>query len=414
MVPRRVGVLIAVATANVLTFSAPAPVPTTAYAPRPALASPGHVHLQTDRARADSAVYRHVLPSVRVSTGWTGRVRGCRPGTISTASLRATRDLVNTYRSLAGVRPIWFGGKLSGQAQRAALMMEAARRLSHHPGRRWPCWTRAGANGAAKSDLAYLSSGRLAIPAYMDDKGRYNRDVGHRRWLLDPRQTRMGLGQTRHANALFVLHTSSWSWPSGRSPYVAWPSAGYFPVALEPRGRWSLSSPLRSVDLRQARVTVTGPDGRRLALRGVYRQRDVLTWDLEKAIGRGAGADRTYTVRVTGIVRSKRAAAPLTYRVTMVPLRPLRTTELPTVNGDPSVRVTGQQRLVADPGSWTPTREVGRYAYQWLRDGVPIVGATGPSYQPTTADQGRRITVRVTAVPRSGYYRKGAAVSRAG
>ncbi|MBZ5737953.1 putative Ig domain-containing protein [Nocardioides mangrovi] len=52
--------------------------------------------------------------------------------------------------------------------------------------------------------------------------------------------------------------------------------------------------------------------------------------------------------------------------------------------------------LTADPGSWTPTPD--RFAYQWLRNGVPIGGATAATYTTTTADGGRVVSVAVTAV----------------
>ncbi|GAA4678128.1 DUF3152 domain-containing protein [Nocardioides nanhaiensis] len=67
----------------------------------------------------------------------------------------------------------------------------------------------------------------------------------------------------------------------------------------------------------------------------------------------------------------------------------------PTVSGTPAV----DGRLVASPGAWSPSpsgRPLG-YAYRWLRDGDPIRGAVERSYRPGVADQGARLTVRVTA-----------------
>jgi hypothetical protein len=51
--------------------------------------------------------------------------------------------------------------------------------------------------------------------------------------------------------------------------------------------------------------------------------------------------------------------------------------------------------LEASTGTWSaPPTKLG---YQWLRDGRPISGATGASYDVTRADAGQRLTVRVTA-----------------
>ncbi|TFV84540.1 serine protease [Microbacterium sp. dk485] len=66
-------------------------------------------------------------------------------------------------------------------------------------------------------------------------------------------------------------------------------------------------------------------------------------------------------------------------------------TEAPTISGDPRVGKT----LTATPGTWEPA-EV-EVAYQWLRDGQPIEGATAQTYKVTRADVGTTLSVRVTA-----------------
>lgn len=56
------------------------------------------------------------------------------------------------------------------------------------------------------------------------------------------------------------------------------------------------------------------------------------------------------------------------------------------------------QTLTADAGSWTPQPET--VAYQWLRNGAPIPGATGASYQLVAADQDAAVSVSVTVSAR--------------
>src|SRR5690606_4279646 len=51
--------------------------------------------------------------------------------------------------------------------------------------------------------------------------------------------------------------------------------------------------------------------------------------------------------------------------------------------------------LRATAGSW-PVPDV-ELAYQWLRGGTAIAGATGSSHKLTTADAGQKVSVRVTA-----------------
>ncbi len=52
------------------------------------------------------------------------------------------------------------------------------------------------------------------------------------------------------------------------------------------------------------------------------------------------------------------------------------------------------QPLTLNPGTFTPTDA--RPAYQWLRDGTPIAGATAATYTLTAADAGHRVALRVT------------------
>ena len=63
----------------------------------------------------------------------------------------------------------------------------------------------------------------------------------------------------------------------------------------------------------------------------------------------------------------------------------------PTLSGTPRVGVT----LTATPGTWKQSAIA--IGYQWTADGVDIAGATAPTYTPTQAEQGKAISVRVTA-----------------
>jgi peptidoglycan/xylan/chitin deacetylase (PgdA/CDA1 family) len=70
-----------------------------------------------------------------------------------------------------------------------------------------------------------------------------------------------------------------------------------------------------------------------------------------------------------------------------------------TVPGTPTITGTAQvgQPLTATPGTWTPTPST--FAYQWLRNGSAIPGATNATYTPVAADVGTSITVRVSGTP---------------
>ena len=49
--------------------------------------------------------------------------------------------------------------------------------------------------------------------------------------------------------------------------------------------------------------------------------------------------------------------------------------------------------LSATPGRWGPTPD--HVAYQWLRDGALVAGATDRHYTPAPEDVGHRLTVQV-------------------
>ncbi|MBX6169565.1 MAG: hypothetical protein IRY84_18295, partial [Thermobispora bispora] len=73
-------------------------------------------------------------------------------------------------------------------------------------------------------------------------------------------------------------------------------------------------------------------------------------------------------------------------------------TEPPAVTGTPKIGRT----VKASPGAWTPSPDI--VGYQWLRDGLPVRGATGRTYHLTGRDRGARIAVRVT-VSAKGYVK---------
>lgn len=64
----------------------------------------------------------------------------------------------------------------------------------------------------------------------------------------------------------------------------------------------------------------------------------------------------------------------------------------PEVSGDTTVGST----LTVDPGWWDSQESPSTFAYQWLRDGAPISGATKSTYKLVTADKGHVVTVKVT------------------
>jgi uncharacterized protein YkwD len=205
----------------------------------------------------NAAYWSQYASQQAVPIGWVGDLSTCGAGVSSETSNQATLTAMNYVRSLAGLAPVTLNPSLSASAQQAALMMSANGALSHDPSSSWRCYSAAGAAAAGRSNLALsypsITSGQI-IDLYMDDPGSSNAAVGHRRWVLNPFTTQVGTGSTNTANALTVIGPTSSSRPNPR--WVGWPTAGYFPNAIEPDGRWSLSSGRRGVSFAHAKVRV--------------------------------------------------------------------------------------------------------------------------------------------------------------
>ena len=265
----------------------------------------------------------------QVPSGWNGNVTACNAGATTLAHRQAVIDRVNLYRVLAGLpgNVALAGGAPATNTQAAALMFSANHALSHTPPTNWLCWTQAGYNGAASSNIALgygndAASGVFAVDGYMDDAGDGNHPVGHRRWILYPPQVSMDSGSIPWAsspvrwaaNALYVFDPGTTRPPTPQG--VAWPARGYMPSLLLPRNskRWSLS--LRNADFTAATVqmwkngvALPEPVLEPLAYNGqpsgAYIGDNSLVWIASGVDDSGvAGPDVTYHVKVSGIAGS--------------------------------------------------------------------------------------------------------------
>jgi surface antigen len=102
-----------------------------------------------------------------------------------------------------------------------------------------------------------------------------------------------------------------------------------------------------------------------------------------------ADAGRSISMQVTASKTGYSKTARLSPAVA-VAAGTLSATQKPAITGTPEAG----QTLTTIRGSWQPSGV--SYAYQWLRDGVPIAGARSKTYKLTTADAGRAVSVRVT------------------
>ena len=99
----------------------------------------------------------------------------------------------------------------------------------------------------------------------------------------------------------------------------------------------------------------------------------------------GAAISVTVTGSLAGFTPTSATSAP-----TAVVPQPSVVAGTVTISGSPYALST----LTANPGTWSPANV--RLSYQWLRDGVPIAGATGQTYAIPFADIGHTLSVSVT------------------
>ncbi|CAA9330856.1 MAG: hypothetical protein AVDCRST_MAG48-3129 [uncultured Friedmanniella sp.] len=271
-----------------------------------------------DRAAVEAA-YRDVyLPAaaVRAPAPPDGAVDRCEAGSTPAAIQGATRDLVNYFRAMSAVAPVRFDARHDAKAQQAALIGYADSTLSHAPTPLSPCWSPAGAEAAASSNLGLGHAGTDVVRAYMDDAGPGNVAAGHRWWLQRPSTRTMGNGTVGTANALWVAGDTAA--PAGPR-FTSWPTSGYFPGPLEPRGRWSLTAWDPDLDLRGATAAVRGPAGDLVVEQLPV---DPTFGSLVFEVGtlppvRGPVAD-VYQVTITGLLERGDPLPPYRYAVALV------------------------------------------------------------------------------------------------
>lgn len=244
-----------------------------------------------------------------VPVGWNGDEATCSPGTVSAAFNQALLRRINWFRAMAGVpADIVFSEEFNTMTQQMALMMVASNMSSHMPSAEtFQCFTEDGREAAEKSNLFYLGQAAPTvtnvIDGYIRDSGTVNTAVGHRRWVLFPRQEVMGSGTaqtaTDSANALYVVG----DFAAGPLVRSSWPPAGFVPAQVV-FPRWSFSFP--AADFSQATVSMT-QGGTEVSLTIEPLQNNppfgdpTIVW-VPDIPSEAPGVDTAYTVRIENVL----------------------------------------------------------------------------------------------------------------
>ncbi len=278
-------------------------------------------------------LYREVyLPAVNTPITWQGSIDRCDAGTQSDESTEAARQLVNYYRTMAGLRgDIVFDPVLNAKCRRAALSFVATPGLSHAIPPGWTCYSRDGNEAAGNSNIALGYAGPIAVEKYMEEPWEKGFNLRHRQWILYSPTKLMGSGSVSGGNERINGYTGAnalWVMPKKLGPkspslkWVAWPPRGYVPYPVVFR-HWSLAPHIDGrIDLRKAKVTMRRENGEVVNVqRGVstspYAPDPALAW-IPEGLNFGPGMrDETFNIEVSnvgigGSVRSYR------YSVTVI------------------------------------------------------------------------------------------------
>lgn len=153
--------------------------------------------------------------------------------------------MINFGRFLAGLPPVSLSADLNSTSQYGAVLL-ASSNFSHTPDQpvgmdkdfydKALSSTQSSNIGMGYTDAESFQKGCL------DDNDAYNLpQVGHRRWLLNPRMLYTGIGYASASHTTYAFDTSR---PSGEVSYhyVSWPSAGVFPVEfINSATPWSIT-----------------------------------------------------------------------------------------------------------------------------------------------------------------------------
>ncbi|SHI55886.1 CAP domain-containing protein [Pseudozobellia thermophila] len=221
--------------------------------------------IDTSEREAALALYEDYYMASSTSASdvlWTGDEPSCTLGSVPQNTKDRILGRLHYFRKAVGLNNVVAENSAkSEKAQAAALMMHANGSLEHYPPDTWKCFSEAGKEAAANS-LLTSAAGSAAIDSYIRDQGAENGPVGHRRWLLWPRLQEIGIGNTDHYNALWVIGDAGTP-PADAPEFIAWPPEGFVPKQVV-YPRWSFS--IANADFEDTKVSMRYSNGSTIAV----------------------------------------------------------------------------------------------------------------------------------------------------
>lgn len=185
------------------------------------------------------------------------------PGDL-TASFRADGlGIINFARYLAGLpSDITLDAGRNQDAQYGAVLLTTISGLSHTPPRPTDMDQSFYERGYASTSSSNIGTGFYDSESFQkaclaEADATNITEVGHRRWLLNPQMKVTGIGYAEYRHTTYAFDTSR---PVAEIDYryIAWPSAGYFPVEfMSSATPWSISLNPSRYDWDTSGFTVT-------------------------------------------------------------------------------------------------------------------------------------------------------------
>lgn len=262
-------------------------------------------------------------------------------------------DYLNFARWLAGLDPVVQSSIYNYQCQHGAVLLAALDYVDHNAPR------------PADMDRNFYDSAHIAttsgniarfnwmrngilregIEYFLRDDGEENlRNLGHRRWALNPvmAATGFGLANSRSGMSYVLMYAHDLGDPDARWDRVCWPAAGAFPAELiHDHLAWSLTLNPEVYDITDPGLEIALSEaGSGLSFHFHPARSEGDGWCALNAEGYGAGPclifrpdfsgtelsdyqqNQRWTVRVDGLRGADGAPTPLEYRVDMISLTP--------------------------------------------------------------------------------------------
>jgi hypothetical protein len=262
---------------------------------------PGPLESRTEAEVCDA--WRAAEARRETGDGFSVSAASCDRGQVSRRALDDALARLNFFRWLVGLAPTVDEARSNEVAQACALVSawNPAGPQAHFPQPSATCYSPDGAQGASSSNIAWGGrDARDAIDLWVIDYGNES-TFGHRRWLLNPPLSPVGIGHYRGGTSYGSASCISVFGMGGSGPrpdFTAFPPPGVSPVGLT-QWHWTVHGnvPLASLSASVVRVG----DGVSLPVRveglaGSYGQAAIALF----RDGWNPVAGQTYRVTITG------------------------------------------------------------------------------------------------------------------